>query len=403
MKTLFGFCIFSIVLGPLAADEIVNGQKPSGKPITLTFTEDLRFGADEDDDHYLWALNTTGLAVDKQGHMYVADTKESQILEFDAEGKFLRVLMPKGPGPGEVARLASFQILPDGRGIALESGPGTLPKFHFLDENLKFVEAKSPQGFGVFPISAVFAPDLSHFGSTFLSFDLNNGKMVTKTGVLNMEFQTVKEFSSQSQDVDFQNFANPEILSQFIIDLLRNAFRGVGVTAFDLKGNMYSAISTNYEITKWDPTLEKSLKVIKRDCKVLPNTQPNIDAIVERVLESFRLAPGLEQLITPAFVEKVKQKAELPPTKNPVNGFVLMEDGAFLVVHDVNAATNEQTADIFNPDGKYVGQVSMPNAVFLGPAGNPRMIFKNGFAYTVQTDENDENRVIRYRYERTKI
>lgn len=382
--------------------EVVNGKKPRGKDMTIQFTEDLRFGAEEDADEYLWALGSSHLAVDGQGHIFIADTKESQILEFDEKGAFLKVLVPKGQGPGEIARLASLQIFTDGHAVALEAGPGSFPKIHFFDKDLKYKDQLAPSGLSVFPVSAYFSPAGDLFAATFLKMDPSSGVMVTKTGILNKEFKPLKEFSSFEQSLDFQNFADPKVLSKFILDLIQGAFRQFGIMTFDDQGYFYSALSDQYTITKWDPEVSKELLVIKREYAPIANTKDHTDAVVDRVLENFRTAPGLAQVINDEFVERIKQKAELPIVKNPIAGMLTMEDGGLLVMHNVNAATRTQTADIFDKEGKFLGQVTLPDNQFLTNSGLPRMVFRNGFAYTMATDEYDDNRVIRYRYRLTK-
>ncbi len=378
--------------------EIVNGKKPRGKEMTIRFTEDLRFGAEEPGDEYLWALGSSHVAADTRGHIYVADTKESQILEFDDKGAFVKVLVPKGQGPGEATRLASLQIFADGRAMVMEAGPGSFPKIHFFDKSLKYKDTKAPSGLSTFPVSGYFSPKKDLFAATFLKMDPSTGVMVTKTGVLDMEFKPHMELTSFEQSVNFQNFADPKVLSKFILDLIEGAFKQTGIMTFDDQGNFYSALSNEYAITKWKPDLSEEVMVIQREYEPIPNTKDHTDAIIDMVLENFRTAPGLSQAINDTFVQNIKAKADLPIVKNPVASILPMEDKGFLVVHDVNAATMAQTADIFDQEGKFLGQVTLPGNQFITNTGLPRMVFRNGFAYTMITDEYDENRVIRYSY-----
>lgn len=56
----------------------------------------------------------TGLAVDKDGNLYVADTMNDRIEEFDADGQFIREFGKNGDGPGEFGRPKGVAIDSDG-------------------------------------------------------------------------------------------------------------------------------------------------------------------------------------------------------------------------------------------------------------------------------------------------
>ena len=56
----------------------------------------------------------TGLAVDKDGNLYVADTMNNRIEEFDADGQFIRAWGKNGDGPGYFARPKGVAIDSDG-------------------------------------------------------------------------------------------------------------------------------------------------------------------------------------------------------------------------------------------------------------------------------------------------
>src|ERR1019366_5722851 len=56
----------------------------------------------------------TGVAVDKEGNLYVADTLNDRIEVFDADGVFLRTWGKNGDGPGYFARPKSVAVDSDG-------------------------------------------------------------------------------------------------------------------------------------------------------------------------------------------------------------------------------------------------------------------------------------------------
>ncbi len=399
-RLLFFFLLVALPI--VGADDTVktvtNGQTPAPGGKNLVLIEDLRFGADEEDEEFLWALDTTVVDADDRGHIFVGDPKDSRLLEFDANGAFVRRVIGQGEGPGETRALGSFQFLKDGRLVVLDGRPGILPRIHYFDKDLKFVEVKNPIGFSNIPISANFSPLGDRFAATYMSFNMEASAMDTMTGVMDTNYKVLKKFSTHSQTTNFQQFADPAVLNKFITEILQNAFAGVGVMAFDQQGMLYSAISSDYEITKWDKDLQKKTLIIKRDYKPVLNPPEDIRVVTERLSELFRQAPGLESVINDAFVEKVIEKADLPVVKNPVNGLICLPDGHLLVVHVVHEKTMVQVGDVFSPEGKFLGQITTKGASLMTSAGAPRMVFKKDFAYTVETDMEENNRVVRYKY-----
>lgn len=382
------------------AEEIKNGRTPKGKAQTMTFTEDLRFGSDEGSDNYLWALQTTDLAVDAKGHIYVADPKENRIMEFDDKGIFVREVAKKGQGPGELSALNSFQILSDGSAVILEIQPMAMPKVQFLNKELVYDRTLNPS-FSKFPTGGVFSPDGTRFAGYYAGVDMGANKLVTYSGIMDEKLEVIKEFSHNEQTVNFQQMGDPTVLANFIGDLINNAFKGVGVFAYGGDNHLYSAISTHYEITRWNADMSAPETVISRDYKPYPNSKEEILAMADNLTQNFRQNPFMRDIVTDDFIERVINRLDLPPAKQPVNALFTTPEGNLLVLHNTRLATGDQICDIFDKEGKYIGQVEMDHWAFAGFSPTPRMIFKNGFAYTLETDEEGENQVVRYRYEIT--
>lgn len=391
---LMTFCSWNFAV----ENTVENDREPKGKTVTLVFTEDLRFGSDEEGLEYLWADPSSLVEADANGNIYVGDVRDRRILQFDKDGQFVKFIAKQGQGPGELQALADLSILKDGSMIALNSGPGVLPKFLFFDQDMKYKDTKAPEGFSKVVVSSEFAPDGKIFAGMFLAFDMEKGTMKMKVGALDMNFEVLKQLSERDQSFDPAAFQSPQGLSKFLSDTLRNAYKGTGMMHFDKEGNAYSAISNDYTITKWSPDLSTKLMVIKRKYKPIPNTEERIDAIAENTLDTFRNGP-LASMITDQLKKNIIEKAELPIVVNPVNGIITMEDGHLLVVHDVNFATGEQIVDIFNAKGEFQGQSTMDSWAFYNRNGLTSMIFKNGFAYCLETDDLGDNRVVRYKYE----
>ena len=69
----------------------------------------------------------------------------------------------------------------------------------------------------------------------------------------------------------------------------------------------------------------------------------------------------------------------------------MLEDGSLLVIHNVNSITGEEKGDIFSGDGTFIGRVKNSHH------GLRSMIFKNGFAYAIEKNADEEQEFVRYK------
>ena len=365
----------------------------------LVFSVDLVFGAEEEDEVYLWPSGSTSVTVDDRGHIYVSDPAENRVLEFDSNGRFVRLVAKEGKGPGEFQDLLWFTILRDGSAVGYELVGGNTAKLHVFDKNLRFREASQKQ---LILELATLSPDGQHLAGFFVRVDPENRLMEYRTGVFNAALEEIKSFTLNSGPMhDRSRIQEPAYWAERLAQNMKRALKGEGVFNFGKDGTLYSALTTQYEITAWNPDMKTEKQIFKRQYKPIPQTDAQLDAMIEFLTDQLTADPFLANLITPAVTKRAIQLAEPPPVKNPVFGLLVMEDGTLLVVHDVNLVTRIHSADVFSPQGKYLGKVSFPDHALLAPSFGgylPRMIFRNGYAYTVQTDEMGDNRVVRYTF-----
>lgn len=384
-----------------ALDEISNEQTPAGKPMTLVFEPDLQFGVEEEEDHYIWTSSATTITLDDKGHIYVADVGASQVLEFDNNGAFVRVVAGKGSGPGEFQGLSMFRILKDGSSVGLDIVGGQFGVIKYFDKSCEFKSAKNPQTANVYPNSAIFSPNGDFFASLYAQQDADRKKLVTKMGILNPAYDEIKVFRESAENyLDSSKFRDPNYWAQLLADRLKIFYSQMTLFNFDEEGHLYSAPNNEYVVTKWSPDFKQELMVIKRDYKPIAMNQTHLDGLVDLMSELMLSTPALRNVITRNVLERAVALSDPPPVKPPIFGLIPMENGGLLVIHDIDFGTGEQLADIFDMDGHFQGQVRMDRRAFLAMNNTlyPKMIFHKGFAYTVETDGMGENRVVRYRY-----
>jgi len=87
---------------------IKNPREPLYGEIKLDLQEDLSIGREDDKNYLFWLL--WDIAIDGQGNIYVADTKNLRIQKFDLNGKYLQTIGRGGQGPGEFRQPTRIRI-----------------------------------------------------------------------------------------------------------------------------------------------------------------------------------------------------------------------------------------------------------------------------------------------------
>jgi len=402
MKTIW---ISALLLsGPcaFAQETMENGLVPAGPTKTLVFETDLRFGADEEEDIYLWSDYLTQVLPRKDGSMIVIDNKNTRVLLFDANGKCEGVKVHEGQGPDELTGILSADLLEDGRLILLDGITGSRVKIKTFDEDfaLQNIVGSSPKYFFQ-TIQA--SPDGSRFGSSYFGYRQNekgDRMLRVNVGIFAIEsVQETKEISvTERISPDFSMAQDPAFWEALLADELKIRFSGVGLVAFDAMGRLFSAVSDTYRITRWSEDLTEERLVIKREYKPIPASETHIDGLVDTFTEIYTANPIIQKIVNKQLIARAVEKAELPPAKQPLYGLITMPDGMLLAIHDVDYTTRTNLADLYDKSGRFIGQVEIEDYGFIGPERVPKMVFANGLAYTVQMDELGDNRVVRYRY-----
>jgi len=330
--------------------------------------------------------------------MYVADISSVRVLEFDAKGSFVRRVAGKGEGPGELFALDSFHILTDGRAIAHEALRMRTPAIHYFDTQMAFKSRLAPTGEIQYIFQSIPSPDGSRHLATWLSFDLEGGKQYRHVGLVDKDFKLIEKLSHETQGMQMNRLLEPSYLMEFLGEALIKEFEPRGVGNFDASGRGYSALTTDYEVSirSADGVLQRR---VLRETKPRLNTSAQSAAMLDRIADRFRGIGRMGDMLTENFLKRTLEKTDLPAAARRIHAIVPTEDGHILVVEHLDFTTGKQFADLYDPSGKLMGNVILENWALLAPSGYPRMLFRNGFAYTVETDEEGDTYVVRYRYQ----
>ncbi len=383
-----------------SAPEVKNGMTPKGKTQTLNFKEQLRFGAHETDPHYIWSGEEVSLCVTDNGHMFVADSGGNRILEYDAKGVFVRQIGREGKGPGEFVALKHLSLLGDGSAIALDQTQG-YSAFSSFDKGWNFVNREvlsSDKTTGAKLIrGALISPNGKFVYASYISgTEYGIALLSRKLKVL----YPLKNGATLQFNMEQAN--NPQFWVDFLAAWLKVAVKP-GLVAFGPKDKVYINQHGDYRITRLDGNLREEL-VFSKQYKPAPISPEVLKAFVEPVREAIAASfpADLAGKLNDTTLERAIAKAELPARKDPVFGMIPLEDGRLIVLHNFNPLTRSSVADLFDNGGLFLGSFPLPKPhVIVGGSflGEPvKMTFKNGLAYVLQRNQDDEFQVVRFSY-----
>lgn len=363
------------------------------KSKTLVFEENLRFGREEDEKYAWWSSNPT-VAAAPNGHIFVADPSENRIMEYDAQGKWVRQLGGPGEGPGEFQLLNLYHIYEDGMGVAVDAEHEIVSFSTFTKEGV-FLAKEKPKRTRL--NRAFFMPNGPAMGVELLAVEKDRVDIIN--GVTNHEGDLkINVLTTIIPPWDSSKAEDPVILGDRLGVIINVKAGPRGLVGFGFKGEVYTAASSKYEITRWSADLKTRQLLIRKQYKPRFRSPEEVAMIIESLAAQFREAlKPLAHTITIAMVTKSYEKSGMKATHDPLYGLLVMPDGHLLAVLPPSPE-GLSDADIFNKDGQYVGKTRLPGHQLIDTERKPRMVFRNGFAYTLEDKGEMGHQVVRYSY-----
>lgn len=385
------FLLMMAFQSPTKVLTVQNGLTPESGLRRLVLSEDLRFGGKG--DGYVWQGGSSNLAVNKAGEMFLADTGVSRILRFDAKGAFLGVVASSGKLPGQVQGLDNIAILANGQLVAMESQPGEPARFQFFDAQGQFLRTVNPVEAKVLR-SCVFDPQGKGLAGTWLKL-LPDGTVETRMGFWDQDLKLREIMFERRDEFKPEKFSDRAYLLEYLARLVDLTFAPKALFAFDPEGRLWTAQSDRYQITRRAQAGSQDL-VLEKQFAPIENDATHIANIARPLVSMFRESNEGKSLITREFVGEMMNKTHLPEHKLPLFGLIPMEDGGLLAVHDINLESGSQLANVFNAKGQYIGDLRMENQALIDTSDEVRMLFRNGYAYTLENKAGTLN-IVRYK------
>jgi hypothetical protein len=341
----------------------------------------LEIGADTGEAPYLFG-RVSGLTADDAGRIFVADAQADEIRVFDNDGVFEYSIGRGGQGPGEFIRPCCLSFGPEGRLWVRDTGNYRYQAFT-LQEGRRAFDTSMPMRHSA---PGLWAP---------LDFD-DQGNLIdvgARTDPDAAQPLVVRLHLSPSGDiVSEESFADPDPaeLGMHMVDgtigdrrariVIDQPYGPMHLTAHG-PDRWAEAISSRYQVRLFRSESEP-VDIVRDAGAEVPLSA------AERERANAQLAEAVERI----GAARGQLPFDVPDTKAPLRALFFDRDRNLWVELTV-AQSADREADVFDPDGQYIGRRVWPGNVALGSgwvSGNT--------ALGTLTDEDGVIKVVRVRF-----
>lgn len=341
---------------------------------------DLRLGSIDGEDLNLVFGAIRGVQVASDGTIYILDQQAAEVRVFDSGGRYLRTIVRRGEGPGEIAASNGIFLSGDtllwvhdtGQWTVIGVDPAGVEVRRFIKPVMSYTyiwnatfddlgrywkETSHAVGERNFPPPM----GLSHLTDRYYykSYDLSSEAV---------DSVYIGEFSGRSYA-----YSTPEIVWGY----MNIRFEASDRTIVNPSGGFWRANTAEYRIARTNEDGD-TLVVIEAGLPVQPVTDEDRAAYVEEYLE-FR----------PELRREAEEVAALLPDIKPILEDMFVDDEGQLWVQRVTPGDAPAFYDRYTEDGDYRGSVR------LGFTAAGPLWVQHGAIYTWITDEIDVPYVVR--------
>jgi len=362
---------------------------------------ELAIGVLEGEDEYILG-NPAALAVTSDGVIYVLDRQVPVVRTYGPDGRYVGDVGREGGGPGEYRRPEAMNLLPDGRLVLRDPGNGGIAVF--TPEGGHAALWPLPQG-GNWSTSEKLHVDTAGTTYTYVLLDYEADIVDWEYGYARYgpDGTVMETLSIPTWDYDEQQVVARREGSS---STRKVPFTPEVQVGFSRLGYLVGGLSTDYRIDLFRP---EGVLRIERAWEPVPVTGEESSEMRRYVEEGLRRNyPGWRW-----------NGPGIPETKPPFSGILVGDDGRIWVQLHTTAVAYRSEAealeeerrtnrpqrrfrepirfDVFEPDGRYLGQVRVPDDFRM----TPQPVLRGNYVWAVTRDELDVPRVVRYRLEGT--
>lgn len=332
--------------------------------------EDLRVGTLEGTGPDLFG-DVGAVEVDAAGRIWVLEDQAQEIRVFDRDGRYVRTVGRKGGGPGEFAGATGLVRDPVGRMWVYD---GQNNRISVIDTAGNFVTSHRAIGsFTISPFPGIFDRD-GHFYTYFVDQD---GGQFAWAFIRNDTAMTPLDTVIPPRDMDEREYF--EIRSANSWSRSTVPYSPRMQWSLTPSGDFWMVRTGRYELT-YRTAAGDTLRRVTRAYDPLPVTPEDMDSV------RARFADWIERGATIDF-------SRVPKTKPAVSD-IYVDDGDHVWVEREPAVASDRHRlfDIFDPEGRFLGQVRLPFAI-----QGAKPVFRGGYLYAATTDDLEVPYVVRAR------
>lgn len=357
-------------------------EPPDNTVPTLFGTVDLEIGAETGEAPYLFG-RVSGLAADAEGRIFVADAQADEIRVFDRDGVFQYAFGGAGQGPGELGNPCCLSFGPGGLLWVRDVGNSRYQGFDVRGGRHEY-QASVPMRQRA---PGLYAP---------LDFD-EQGNLIDIGARPDPDTElslTVRLHLSATGDIVSQEtFAEPDPG-----DAMHTVDRGTSVN--QVRMFLWQPFGarplTAHGPDRWAVALSSrySVRLFRSGSDPLDIVRDPGPGIPLSAGERERAEDFLALQLRGTGVARNQLPFDIPDTKAPLQRLFFDRERNLWVELTVPDSADRE-ADVFDPDGRYVGRRVWPAGVDLGVVGG---WVSGNTALGRLTDENDVAKVVRIRF-----
>lgn len=336
-------------------------------------SEDLRLGAVGGEGPEQFG-RIMAIQVDPWGRIYVLDGHAHEVRVFDSTGAYVRAFGREGGGPGELRRPMTMLFDPDGNLRVLDPPNNRISVFDTTGAYRagpwmagSFFTTRWPGGYDDQGYFYNFLPD---FGRAFRFVIVRFDSALTPLDTIRVPEYKGERFEYTSPDGN--NRMETEVpFAPFQVWLLQPG------------RVMWEGVNDRYRFVSRSLVGDDTLRIIEREYEPVAVSGADRDSALisleDFVKEGGRIDPS-----------------RIPGTKPAYSAFFLDRDENVWVLPFTETAQQDRLVDVFDPEGRYLGRVSLPFKL----QSSPWPVITDRHLYAVTEDDLGVQYVVRGRIEK---
>lgn len=332
--------------------------------------EDLRIGRAEGDGPDVFAA-PAALEVDALGRLYVVDAQAAQVRVFGADGGHVRTFGRQGAGPGELNQPVGLAFAPDGALWVVDTGNGRFTVFDTTGAPRPTVRRAS---------GLMMMPWPGRFDRQGRLWDVavGAGGFGAPPALLRMDPAT-----GASQRIALPPFTPVQFsTSRGSVDVAAPVpFAPQLAWALDADGRVWSGVTDRYRLRLHEPGGD-TLRIVERAAPPVQVASAELDSL-----------PGQLKWFTD---QGGRVDLSRVPKHKPAFVSIRTDDQGWLWVRpSLPAAEKNAAFDVFDPEGRYQGRVSLP----VQHDDQWPLVIRGGHIYAVVVSQEGVPQIVRFRIE----